>query len=98
MNPKTISLALIALLLVLPVAFADGDMDAIMEPINKIYDLIKNMISVVAILAITFAGIKYMFSGDNVAAREGAKSMLTYAVIGIVVIWVAPPLVNYIMV
>lgn len=93
---KKIALAILALLLVAPfVAAAEGDVDMIMEPLNKIYDLVKGVISVAAILAITFAGAKFMFSGDNIQAREGAKSMVGYAVVGLVIVWVAPLLVNY---
>ena len=93
---KKIALAILALLLVTPlVAAAEGDVDMIMEPLNKIYDLVKGVISVAAILAITFAGAKFMFSGDNIQAREGAKSMVGYAVVGLLVVWIAPVLVNY---
>jgi len=74
---------------------AEADIEQITAPLNRIYDLVKAVISVVAILAITFAGAKFMFSGDNVQAREGAKSMVGYAVVGLVIVWVAPVLVGY---
>jgi len=75
---KKIVLAALALLFLVPiVAAAEGDVGLIMEPLNKIYDLVKAVISVVAILAITFAGAKFMFSGDNIQAREGAVAMKT---------------------
>jgi len=75
-----------------------GEVEEITAPLNKIYDLVKAVISVVAILAITFAGAQFMFSGDNIQSREGAKSMVLYAVIGLVIVWVAPLLVNYLTV
>lgn len=77
------------------VAAESADVSAITAPLNKIYDLVKAVISVVAVLAITFAGAKFMFSGDNIQAREGAKSMLGYAIAGLVIIWIAPLLVNF---
>ena len=93
---KRIVWAVMALLFLAPLAAAaDGDVDMIMEPLNKIYDLVKGVISVVAVLAITFAGVKFMFSGDNIQAREGAKSMISYAVVGLVVVWIAPVMVSY---
>ena len=93
---RRIVLAVLALLFLAPiVAAAEGDIDMIMEPLNRIYDLVKGVISVAAILAITFAGAKFMFSGDNIQAREGAKSMISYAVVGLVVVWIAPVLVGY---
>ena len=93
---RKIVLAVLVLLFFVPiVAAAEGDVDLIMEPLNKIYDLVKGVVSVAAILAITFAGAKFMFSGDNIQAREGAKSMISYAVVGLVVVWIAPVLVGY---
>ena len=83
------------LLVLLPAAHAATDVSQITEPLNKIYDLVKAVISVVAILAITFAGAKFMFSGDNIQAREGAKSMLGYAIMGLVVVWIAPLMVSF---
>jgi len=93
---KMVSILVLVLLLV-PVVFA-AEVSEITEPLNKIYDLVKAVISVIAIIAITIAGARFMFSGDNIQAREGAKSMISYAVIGLVIVWVAPLLVNYLSV
>ena len=81
--------------LMLPFALADEQQDKILEPINKIYELMKLAVSVVGAIAITAAGAMYMFSGGNIVTRENAKSMATYAVIGLVLVWVAPLIVNY---
>ncbi len=79
-----------------PMVYAvDADVEAILEPVNKIKDLVIAAVSIFAVIIIIFAGAKFMVSGDNIQAREGAKSMLTYAVIGLVVIWVAPLLVTF---
>ena len=78
-----------------PVAFAAGDVEAITEPLNRIYDLLKGVVSVVAVIAITVAGARFMFSGDNIQQREASKAMVGYCIMGLVVIWVAPVLVNY---
>ncbi len=76
-------------------ALEQTGINAITEPLNRIYDLVKAIVSILAVIVITIAGAKFMFSGDNLQAREGAKQMLSYAVIGLVVVWVAPPLVGY---
>lgn len=89
-------LALISVFLFLfPLVFAQGDVSAITEPLNKIYDLVKALVSIVGVLALTFAGVRFMFSGDNIQAREGAKNMMGYAVVGLVIVWIAPVLVQY---
>jgi type IV secretory pathway VirB2 component (pilin) len=89
--------AFVVLFFITPVAFADstGDIASITEPLNRIYDLVKGVVSVGAVLILTFAGVKFMVSGDNMQAREGSKSMLTYAVLGLVIVWVAPLLVGF---
>jgi len=87
-------LVLSILLLVAQVAFAASVSD-VTAPITKIYDLIKGIISVIGIIAITIAGAMYMFSGSNIQNRENAKSMVSYAIVGLVLVWVAPLLVTY---
>ena len=75
-------------------AFA-ASINDVTAPINKIYDLVKAVVAVIGIIALTIAGARFMFSGDNVQAREGAKNMAAYSIIGLVVVWVAPLVVNY---
>jgi RsiW-degrading membrane proteinase PrsW (M82 family) len=87
-------LMLSVLLLVSQVAFAASVSD-VTAPITKIYDLIKGVVSVVGIIAITIAGAMYMFSGSNIQNRENAKNMVSYAIVGLVLVWVAPVLVGY---
>ena len=86
--------AVTCLLLVAQLAFAASVSD-ITEPVMKIYDLIKGVVSVVGIIALTVAGGMYMFSGSNIQSRENAKHMVSYAIVGLVIVWVAPILVSY---
>jgi FtsH-binding integral membrane protein len=72
-----------------------SEVEKIKEPITKIYDLMKAIISVLGVIAITAAGAMYMLSGNNIQTRENAKSMVSYAIIGLVLVWVAPLIVNY---
>ena len=92
---EKIVVTLLALLFVVPVAFAAGDVSRITAPLDKIYDLVKSIVSVVAVIAITIAGARFMFSGDNIQQREASKTMVGYCVIGLVLVWVAPLMVNY---
>lgn len=87
-------LLLTILLLVSQVAFAATVSD-ITAPITRIYDLIKGIVAVIGIIAITIAGAMYMFSGANIQQRENAKSMVSYAIVGLVLVWVAPLIVGY---
>ena len=84
----------LAVLLISQLAFA-ATVDDITAPITRIYDLIKGIISVVGIIALTIAGAMYMFSGSNIQNRENAKNMVSYAIIGLVLVWVAPLIVGY---
>ncbi|MEM4256738.1 MAG: pilin [Candidatus Diapherotrites archaeon] len=91
------AIVLLCLVLFTNLVFAEtnSDIEKIKEPINKIYDLMKSIISLVGIIAITTAGALYMLSGSNIQQRENAKSMVGYAVIGLVLVWIAPTLVQY---
>ncbi len=92
---KTTAAMLLALLFLVPIAFAEGDISTITAPLDKIYDLVKAIVSVVAVIAITIAGARFMFSGDDIKQREASKTMVGYCVIGLVVVWIAPLMVNY---
>lgn len=86
----------VVLLLIQPMVFAqEGGIEEILEPIQKIYDLVKAVVSVLGIIALTVAGAIYMFSGSNIQTRENAKSMVSYSVVGLVLVWVAPIVVQF---
>ena len=68
--------------------------DQILTPIGKIYNFIKYAASLIAVIALLFAGISYMFSGNDVRKRDISKNMAAYVVIGLSVIWAARFVVN----
>jgi len=68
--------------------------DDILEPVMKIYNFIKYAATVVAVLFLVFAGVTFVTSGNDQAKREQAKSMAMYVFIGLVIIWVAPLVVQ----
>ena len=67
--------------------------DAILAPVFKIYNFVKYVATVVAVLFLVYAGINYMTAGNDPKKRDQAKNIVTYVVIGMVVIWAAPLLV-----
>ena len=72
--------------------------DNILEPVGKIYGLVQYGASLVALLFLTYAGISYMSAGNDSKKRDNAKSTAAYVIIGLVVIWASPFLVNYLVV
>ena len=95
---KKIVPVLFLVLLASGFVLADTSVADITAPINKIYDLIKSIVSIVGIIAITIAGAMYMMSGSNIQSRENAKNMVSYAIVGLVLVWVAPLIVSYLTV
>ncbi len=71
--------------------------DEILEPVLKIYNLIKYTASVIAVLVLLIAGVTYITSGSDPGKREKAKNMAMYVIIGLIVIWAAPLIVNFIV-
>lgn len=68
--------------------------DQVLQPVWKIYNMVKYIATAIALVVLLFAGIKYMMSGSNAADRDSAKNMVAYVVIGLLVIWVAPYVVQ----
>ncbi|MEC8339027.1 MAG: pilin [Nanoarchaeota archaeon] len=96
----------IVLLLLIPFAtFADEEIsdedkakfEEITSPITKIYNLVKYVATAIASLMLLFSGIIFMTSGSDKNKRDNAKDMATYVIIGLIVIWVAPILISYLM-
>ncbi len=105
---KPILVVLILLILALPTVFAvdfDEDIssedkatfDNILEPVMKIYSFVKYTATVLAVVFLLFAGVTFIMSGNDQGKREQAKMMATYIIIGLIVIWVAPLVVGYLV-
>ena len=69
--------------------------DNILEPLAKIYSFVKYTATLLAALFLLFAGISFLMSGNDKSKRENAKDMATYVIIGLLVIWIAPIVVEY---
>lgn len=104
---KPLILLALVLLSFMPIVFAesaplDTDLspedkerfDAILAPVMKIYNFVKYIASVVAAMFLLYAGITYMTSGSDPRKREQAKNIGAYVIIGLIIIWAAPILVQ----
>ncbi len=99
---------LLFLLLLLPVAFAEIDfddgltdqeeaqVDKILEPVMKVYNILKYTATIIGVLMIVFAGISFVTAGGQTAKKDRAKHMIAGVVVGLIVIWVAPLVVKLI--
>jgi len=72
--------------------------DAILAPVMKVYNFIKYAASVAGVLMLVFAGITFVTAGGESGKKEKAKNMAIGVVIGLIIIWVAPLIVEYIFV
>jgi type IV secretory pathway VirB2 component (pilin) len=77
-----------------PTAEDKAAFDNILTPVMKIYNFIKYAASAIAVITLLFAGISYMTSGSDPKKRDNAKGITTYVIIGLVIIWGAPMIVN----
>jgi uncharacterized membrane protein len=71
--------------------------DQILEPVMKIYNFIKYAATALAVVFLVFAGVSFIMSGSDQAKREQAKAMATYIIVGLIIIWVAPLVVQYLV-
>ncbi len=99
---------LAVLFVLLPAAFAvdynqvisaqdQATFDLILSPVMKVYNFIKYAASVIAVLFLVFAGVTFITSGDDQAARSQAKKMAGYVIVGLGVIWIAPYVIQYLV-
>ncbi len=103
-------LVMLLAVFILPTALADDDQNAdinteitpeekaqfdeILTPVFKIYNFVKYIATVVAGIFLLYAGISYMSSGNDPRKRDTAKNIAAYVIIGLIVIWAAPIVIN----
>ncbi len=105
---KLAPIIMLLLLLALPMVAAEiefdteltpeeeDQFDAILEPVMKVYNFIQYAATVIGVLMLVFAGISFLMSGGETGKKERAKNMAVGVVIGLIIIWVAPLVVEYI--
>ena len=96
---KTTGIIVFTLLLLAQIALvsAADDFEEVLRPLNTIYNLVKYAATVISGLVMAFAGITYISSGSNPKKRENAKNMVVYVIIGLMVIWAAPFVVDIVL-
>jgi hypothetical protein len=71
--------------------------DEILEPVIKIYNFVKYIATIIAALVLVSAGLTFMLSGGDPSKREQAKNMVLYVIFGLILIWVAPLIVGFLV-
>lgn len=79
-----------------PSAEDQATFDEILAPVMKVYQFIKYAATIIGVLMLVFAGISFATSGGDNAQKERAKNTAAGVVIGLILIWVAPLIVEYI--
>ena len=80
-----------------PSAADKAQFDEILSPVMKIYNLVKYSATAIAALMLMFAGISYMSSGNDPKKRDTSKSMASFVIIGMVLIWATPALIGFLV-
>jgi hypothetical protein len=73
------------------------DFENALRPLETVYDLTKYAATLISGLVMLFAGITYITSGSDPGKRDKAKNMVMYVIIGLMVIWAAPFVVDIIL-
>ena len=71
--------------------------DEILAPVMDVYNFVKYVATAIAALVLVGAGIVFMLSGGDPRKREQAKNMVMYVVFGLIIIWIAPLIVNFLV-
>ena len=77
-----------------PSAEDKATFDQMLEPVMKIYTFVKYFASVLAGVVLLIAGVMYMTAGADPKKRDTGKAMAMYVVIGLIIIWAAPMIVQ----
>jgi len=99
---RRIGLVLCSVVLFLLAVSAWGDdTDVASQRISLVICSMINLIQLtagaIAAIVIIFAGVRWVMSGDDVSARNGAKTTIIAAFVGIVIIAVGIPVVNLVV-
>ncbi|MDO8627707.1 MAG: TrbC/VirB2 family protein [Candidatus Diapherotrites archaeon] len=93
------TLAVFVLLNLFGIVFAQTNLDAakaaITDPLNKIVGLLQSIVTIVALIFGILAGLTYMSAGEDITVREKAKGKIIAVIIGLVIVWAAPAVINY---
>jgi type IV secretory pathway VirB2 component (pilin) len=80
-----------------PTASDISTFNDILSPLTKIYNFVKYAATVLAVLYLVFAGVSFIMASNDPRQRELTKSMASYVLVGLIVVWAAPMMVNYLL-
>lgn len=69
----------------------------LLKPIFKVLNFVKYAGTIIAILYLLMTAISFITSGNNIGIREANKSTISFIILGLVIIWGAPTIVNFLM-
>ena len=75
----------------------EATFDEILAPVMKVYQFIKYAATIIGVLMLVFAGISFATSGGDNGQKERAKNTAAGVIIGLILIWVAPVIVEYLL-
>ena len=78
-------------------AASNPQYDAILQPIQNVYNFVKYAVTIIACLVLIFAGYTFITNGSDPKKKDSAKNMIMYVVIGLAIIWAAPLIVNLVL-
>ncbi|MFC2174977.1 TrbC/VirB2 family protein [archaeon] len=61
------------------------------------YNLLQPIAGAVAVVVLAFGGLKFMTSASDPMAKDQAKQMMMAAIVGLIIILVAPEVISAIM-
>ncbi len=77
-------------------AVCKGGGDRVSGIVTTIVNVLLFLLGAVSVIVIIVAGIRYATSGGNTASVTGAKNMLLYAIVGLVVAMLAYAIVRFV--
>lgn len=66
------------------------------QPVCKLYGMIQILGTVAGVLVAAYAGF-ILASSHELTERNAAKALLTGVIIGLIIVWLAPVLVKYLV-
>lgn len=73
---------------------SDGDVRTVIEQVIR--DVLT-FLALIAVVVIVIAGIRLVVSGGDEGQKDGAKKMIIYAVVGLLIIILARVLVDFVI-
>jgi hypothetical protein len=80
----------------IPCGGAGDNVSTLAGKITDVINLVLGLVGVVAVGAIIYGGVKYIFSHGDEYNAEAGKKVILYAVIGLIVIIAAAAIVNFV--